>query len=226
MSNQETVPSPESVWAILQETARMSQEYKKQTEERFARWEAERAEREAERKKAEAERETKREAERAEREAERKKSEKAWEKRFGWLTDKIGEIIEAMVEGDILGKFEKLGYHFTGCTRRYKFKNNKLDIRGEIDFFLEDGDTAMLVEVKTTLEIEDVKYHLERMKKYRRYADAKGDKRTFIAAVAGGAVVSETVREFAHQNGMYVIVQSGDAVRIVKPPKGFKVKEW
>jgi hypothetical protein len=130
-----------------------------------------------------------------------------------------------MVEGDIFGKFEKLGYHFTGCTRRYKFKNNKLDIKGEIDFFLEDGETAMLVEVKTTLEIEDITHHFERMKKYCRYADAKGDKRELIAAVAG-AVVSEKVQEFAHQNGMYVIVQSGDAVKIVKPPKGFQVKEW
>jgi hypothetical protein len=38
MSNQEMIPSLESVWAILQETARMNQEYQKQIEERFAQW--------------------------------------------------------------------------------------------------------------------------------------------------------------------------------------------
>jgi hypothetical protein len=47
----------------------------------------------------------------------------------------------------------------------------------------------------------------------------------FIGAVAG-AVIKGDSEEFAHENGMYVIVQSGEAVEIVTPPKGFKAKEW
>ena len=67
--------------------------------------------------------------------------------------------------------------------------------------------------------------HFERLKKYRRYADAKGDKRRFIGAVAG-AVVEGEAADVAHDNGMYVIVQSGEAVEIVTPPEGFQAKEW
>jgi hypothetical protein len=39
-------------------------------------------------------------------------------------------------------------------------------------------------------------------------------------------VVSKEVVKFAQKKGMYVIVQSGEAVEIVTPPKGFKAKEW
>ena len=94
---------------------------------------------------------------------------------------------------------------------------------GEIDVFLEDGDIAILIEVKTTLKTEDVLEHIERLKKYRHGIDAKGhgDKKRFI-----GAVVSEEVAKFAQKNGMDVIVQSGDAVKIITPPEGFAVKKW
>jgi len=37
--------------------------------------------------------------------------------------------------------------------------------------------------------------------------------------------VDETA-EFAQENGMYVIVQSGEAVEIITPPDGFAAKEW
>ncbi|MDR1729030.1 MAG: hypothetical protein LBT74_14095 [Acidobacteriota bacterium] len=152
-------------------------------------------------------------------------SSKRTDKKISELGSRIGEIIEAMVEGDIVDKFRALGYDFTQCARNVKFENKKLGIRGEIDLFLEDGELAMLVEVKTSLETADVKRHIERLEKYRRYAAAKSDRRRFVAAVAG-AVVMEDAQDFALDGGIYVIVQSGEAVRIVPPPEGFKAREW
>jgi len=91
---------------------------------------------------------------------------------------------------------------------------------------LENGDVAVLIEVKTTLETADVRKHIERMEKFRRWTDAKGvAPKRYIGAVAG-AVIQEEAEEFAHENGMYVIVQSGDAVEIITPPEGFRAKEW
>jgi hypothetical protein len=91
---------------------------------------------------------------------------------------------------------------------------------------LENGEIAILIEVKTTLETADVRTHIERLEKYRKCADLGGfDKRRFIGAVAG-AVVPTEVANFAQKKGMYVIVQSGEAVVIVTPPEGFKAKEW
>jgi len=88
--------------------------------------------------------------------------------------------------------------------------------------FLEDGDVAILIEAKTTLKIDDVREHIERLEKYRRYIDAgtSGEKRHFVGAVAG-TVVAENVIRFAHENGLYVIVQTARDVEIVPLPEGF-----
>jgi len=85
----------------------------------------------------------------------------------------------------------------------------------------------ILIEVKTTLETSDVRKHVERMEKYRRHVDAKGrgDNRRLVGAVAG-AVVEGDAETVAHENGMYVIVQSDKAVKILEPPEGLKAKKW
>ena len=143
------------------------------------------------------------------------------------LGNRIGDIIENMVGGNaLIRKFKKLDYKIERHSRNVCFGHGlPKDMRGEIDLLLEDGNIAILIEVKTTLQTADVRTHIERLEKYRRVADVKGDKRRFIGAVAG-AVVEGEAQEFAHENGMYVIVQSGEAVEIVQTPEGFKAKEW
>jgi hypothetical protein len=143
------------------------------------------------------------------------------------LTSSVGRVIENMVAGNIVKKFRALGYDVTGCSPNKEFEIEALGIAGEIDLLLDDGPVGILVEVKTTLKTDDVRDHVEKIKEYRRYVDARGfgDKRHFIGAVAGAVVSKETVN-FAQKNGMYVIVQSGDAVEILAQPEGFKAKEW
>lgn len=152
---------------------------------------------------------------------------KRTDKQIAALGSRIGEIVENMVKGNIVDKFQALGYDVTGCSPNKSFRNKELEINGEIDILLDDGDVGILIEVKTTLETADVRDHIERMEKYRRYADARGfgDKQRFIGAVAG-AVVKDEAAKFAQENGMYVIVQPGEAVEIVAPPKKFAAKEW
>jgi len=151
---------------------------------------------------------------------------KETDRKLSRLGSRIGELVENMVKGNIVEKFQAFGYEVTQYSRNKLFNYKKLGIRGEIDLFLEDGDIAILIEVKTTFETADVRAHIERIEKYRRYTEAtSGDKRRFIGVIAG-AVVTEEAEAFAHQNGMYVIEQSGNAVEILKPPKGFIVKKW
>jgi len=147
-------------------------------------------------------------------------------KEVGKLTGRIGMMVEHMIGGRILEKFRALGYEVDYYTRNHFFSTKKLGVKGEIDLILHDGDVSILIEVKTTLETADVRKHLEKMEKYRIYANARWDDPTrFIGAVAG-AVVTDEARDFAHENGMYVIVQSGEAVEIVETPERFKAKEW
>jgi hypothetical protein len=145
----------------------------------------------------------------------------------GALGSRIGDIIEHMVGGRILDKFQALGYEVDDYTRNHTFRNKKLGIAGQIDLMLHDDDVAILIEVKTTLEIADVRQHLERMEKYRRYINAwgPGSHIRYVGAVAG-AVVRDDAVNFAHANGLYTIVQSGEGVGIVPTPENFRAKEW
>jgi hypothetical protein len=152
-----------------------------------------------------------------------KESQDNFNKRFERLGNRIGEIIESMVEGGFDRLFQAQGYMFTSCCRHKEFRIKEHDYCGEIDLLLENGDIACLVEVKTKLSVDDVKDHVEKLEMYRIDADSRGDKRRFIAAVGGG-VVRENVQKFALSQGMYVVQQSGENVVIISPEG--KPKIW
>jgi hypothetical protein len=88
---------------------------------------------------------------------------------------------------------------------------------------LENGDKAMLVEIKTQLTVERIKKHIERLEKMRKHADLYGDKRTFLGAVAG-VVVDDVSREYALNQGLYLIEPAGEDLTITQP--NGKPKEW
>ena len=162
-----------------------------------------------------------------EQKAEYDRISKATNKRIGDLTESMGRVIERMVSGrNIIKQFHDLGYIISSHSRNKTFGEDLPDgNQGEIDLFLENGEIAILIEVKTTLKAKNVGSLKDKLEKFRREADSKGDKRRFIGAVAG-AVVEGDAKEVAHENGMYVIVQSGKAMEILPVPEGFQAREW
>jgi hypothetical protein len=94
-----------------------------------------------------------------------------------------------------------------------------------VDVILENGEYILLAEVKTDLRIEFVDYHLKRMEKIRKYMDNHNDARKIIGAVAGGNVPDDVLL-YAQNNGLFVIVQSGDSSTIADMPKGFEARIW
>ncbi|MDR1140993.1 MAG: PD-(D/E)XK nuclease family protein, partial [Planctomycetaceae bacterium] len=122
---------------------------------------------------------------------------KKTDKKISELGDRIGELIESMVEGGIVKQFNELNYsfNFQQYSRHVEFCNNQIHIAGEIDFLLENGDTVLLVEVKTNLSISDVKDHLKRLEHYRCYLDA-GNKKYKILGAAAGGVIPQNVRDY------------------------------
>jgi hypothetical protein len=148
---------------------------------------------------------------------------KEYNKRFGYFTNQYGKMIEYLVAPNMLEKFRKIGLDFGNIYQDAKLSNKKLNIAFQIDLLLEDGDKAMLVEVKSELETKDVKKHVERLEKMRQYADAREDKRTFLGAVAA-IIITPDAREYALEQGFFVVEPSGETFDITQPEG--KAREW
>jgi predicted AAA+ superfamily ATPase len=152
-----------------------------------------------------------------------KESAERLDKQIGRLGNRIGEIVEHLVAPNLREKFEKLGLYFPKANPNSDVSDHKNNIFLEIDVMLENGDKALLVEVKTKPTAKDVKDHIKRLEKMRVYADLHGDKRTFLGAVAG-VVITTSVKKYALGQGFYVLEPSGETFNII-PPQG-KPKEW
>ena len=144
-------------------------------------------------------------------------------KRFGDFTNRFGEVVEYMIAPNLREKFRELGLIFPKANPNSDVSDYDNKIFLEIDVMLENGDKAMLVEVKTKPTTEHIQEHIERLEKMRKYADLHGDKRTFLGAIAG-VVMTLNVKNYALGQGFYVIEPSGETFNIT-PPKG-QPKEW
>jgi len=144
-------------------------------------------------------------------------------KRFGDYSNRLGEIAEYMIAPNLREKFNELGYDFQKTSKNTEVSDHKNNIFMEIDFFLENYNKALLVEVKTKLTAEHIKDHIERLEKMRKYADLHNDKRAFLGAVAG-VVIPNNIKENALKQGFYVIEPSGETFNITQPYD--KPKEW
>jgi hypothetical protein len=197
-------PSFESVWAGLQEVRQILKDNAEQQKEtdRIVKENAE---------------------QQKENERLMKESQANFDIRIGSLTNLFGKIAEYMVAPKMREKFLEFGLDFPKINPNAAVNDKVNDISFEIDVMLENGDKAMLVEVKTKLTTERINKHIERLEKMRRYANLHGDKRTFLGAVAG-IVVTDELKTYALNQGFFVIEPVGENFYIT-PPNG-KPKEW
>ena len=161
-------------------------------------------------------------------------SQKEWEilkvqfketdRQISKLGNRFGELAEHLVAPNITEKFNKLNFHFENISQNHVIKDSQGRCLAEIDILLENGDIVIAVEVKAKPIQQDVNEHIKRMAVLRRKADARGDTRKFQGAIAG-AIMSESIRNFTHKKGFYVIEQTGDTVKITIP-EGFTPREW
>ena len=144
-------------------------------------------------------------------------------RRIGHLDNLFGDVAEYMIAPSLREKFIEFGLKFPKATQNVSVNDKDNDLFFEIDVMLENGDKAMLVEVKAKLTETRINGHIERLEKMRKYANLHGDSRTFLGAVAG-VVVTEEVRNYALNQGFYLIEPTGENFTII-PPNG-EPKEW
>jgi hypothetical protein len=141
------------------------------------------------------------------------------------LGSRFGEMIECMVMPNLITKFRELGFEFTKAGPDVKITDRKNGISLEVDAFLENGDRAMAVEIKSKPNTGDINDHVERMEKLRRYADLRNDRRKYLGAIAG-VVFNDNEKAYTLKQGFYVIEPSGDTFNIIEPSGDSRPREW
>ncbi len=142
-------------------------------------------------------------------------------KQIGAITSKWGRFVEGLVAPAAERLFQERGIHVNRTYQRVRA--HKHGSAMDVDILAVNGDYAVLIEVKSTLGVEDIREHIERMQKFTaffpEYADLK-----VVGAVAG-IVIDEDADKFAYRQGLFVIAQSGETVTILNDEK-FQPKHW
>jgi hypothetical protein len=79
----------------------------------------------------------------------------------------------------------------------------------------------LAVELRNHVDIEDVRNHIEKMEKLRRYFDLRGDRRKLYGAL-GADIIPDPVFDFTLKQGFYIITQPEGTV---EKPKG-RPRAW
>jgi hypothetical protein len=137
------------------------------------------------------------------------------------LTGKWGKFVEGLVAPAAERLFRERGIRVDRVYQRARARKDGESM--EIDVLAVDGEHAVLIEVKSTLGLEDIQEHVERMAKFKTFFPEYADRKAVGAMAA--IVIDEGVDRYAYKNGLFVIAQSGDTVQVMNDEK-FVPKEW
>ena len=137
------------------------------------------------------------------------------------LTGKWGGFVEGLIAPGTISMFKERGIEVEKIYQRVKAHKDGKEI--EIDILAINKEYAVLIEAKSTLGIEDVNEHIERLKAFKKFFP-EYSARKVIGAVAG-IVIEEEADKFAYRQGLFVIGQTGETVKILND-KTFKPKIW
>ena len=211
----------DDVWRILaelaqsqKETERILKEQSLETERRFQ--ETERRFQETERRFQESDRifqeltkEVNQQISQVNKEISRVNKEiSAVNKQISSLGGKWGRFVENMVAPSCETIFLNRGIDVHQVSQRVRKRVNGDTL--EIDVLVTNQDSVLVVEVKSSLGIEDVKDLMEDLKRFRHFFPEYEQKRLY-GAVAG-IEIEDSADKYAYKQGLFVLAQKGEAV--------------
>ena len=143
---------------------------------------------------------------------------------------KFGKMDEIRVAPKIMKRFRELGHRFDFAAYSKYGPYGGLKIfdengsESEISILLGDDNYVIAVDVKTEPDKQDIEDHIKRLEILREAKCHSVNKRKIRGAMAG-AVFPEDVKEAAIKAGFYVLVQSGNTMKI-DIPQNFVPREW
>ncbi len=146
---------------------------------------------------------------------------KETEKMVNDLTGKWGKFVEGLVAPGAIRMFRERGVNIERTSQRVT--SHKGGEEMEIDVLCINEEDVLAIEVKSTLSVDDVNEHIERLNNFKRFFPEYKDKNV-LGAVAG-IVFNGNSDKFAYKQGLFVIGQTGDTVHILNDEQ-FKPRAW
>ena len=142
-------------------------------------------------------------------------------KQVGGLTSRWGEFVENLIKPAAARLFQEKGIDVHLTALRVTGQDEKGSI--EIDILVENTTEVVAIEVKSHLEVRDVKRFLQTLERFKKvFPKHKSDK--LYGAVAG-IKIDERANEYAIQEGLFLIQPAGDSV-IIANSHNFEPKIW
>ena len=142
-------------------------------------------------------------------------------KQVGGLTSRWGEFVENLIKPAAARLFQEKGIDVHLTALRVTGQDDKGSI--EIDILVENTTEVVAIEVKSHLEVRDVKRFLKTLECFKKvFPKHKSDK--LYGAVAG-IKIDERANEYAIQEGLFLIQPVGDSV-IIANNQDFEPKVW
>ncbi len=142
---------------------------------------------------------------------------------LGSLGNRLGEFVEEMVKPGLVRLFQERGLKVHRTMQNLTCKDDAGQLVAQVDLLVVDSDTAIAVECKSHLSVDDVNEHIERMGVFKtcwpEYAGYK-----LLGAVAA-MVLPEGVGRYAYREGLFVLAQNGEIIEVRNDSK-FQPTVW
>lgn len=142
-------------------------------------------------------------------------------KRIGELGGQWGLFVENLVAPACERLFTERGIPVHMVSRRVMKRMGGDTL--EIDVLVVNAEHVVDVEVKSSLGVEEVREFLEDLKRFREFFPEYADKR--LHGAVAGMRIEDGAATFAYRQGLFVLAQTGDSVRILNDAK-FAPKVW
>ena len=201
-----SAPTAAQIWRILHASAREAREARRRAadlEERFQQAEEARKQADEERKRLDGERD--------------RKLERELYKLYGEGDNRWGRLIEALVQGNVKKMFRDAGIDVEHALARRRSRIG--GIWREYDLVAVGESDAVVVEVKTTLRVADVKVFLERIGDFRKWR--WDDARPRVWGALAYLSAEGNAARAAEEAGFYLIQAVSGSARLVNS-EGFE----
>ncbi|MBL1211450.1 DUF3782 domain-containing protein [Geminocystis sp. GBBB08] len=140
---------------------------------------------------------------------------------IGALGGKWGRFVENMVAPACETLFLNRGIPVHQVSQRVKKRFNGQTL--EIDVLVTNEHHVLVVEVKSSLSVSDVKELIHDLSEFRQFFPEYNQKQLY-GAVAG-IEIEEGADKYAYRQGLFVLAQSGESVAILNDAK-FQPTVW